>query len=165
MQKITPFLWFNGNAEQAAKFYTTVFKKSKIHSITRCPEAVAKHTGQPKGSALTVEFDIEGQRFTGLNGGPNFPFTEAISFVVRCKTQAEIDYYWKKLSSGGGKEVQCGWLKDKFGVAWQIVPEGLMEKMLASKDPECVNRVMAAVLQMMKLDIKKLKAAYAGKTK
>ena len=165
MQKITPFLWFNGNAEQAAKFYTSVFKKSKIHSITRCPESVTKCTGQPKGSVLTVEFDIEGQRFTGLNGGPNFPFTEAISFVVRCKTQAQIDYYWKKLSSGGGKEVQCGWLKDKFGVAWQIVPEGLMEKMLSSKDPERVDRVMAAVMQMMKLDIKKLKAAYAGKTK
>lgn len=165
IQKITPFLWFNGNAEPAAKFYTSVFKKSKIHSITRCPESVAKCTGQPKGSVMTVEFDIEGQRFTGLNGGPNFPFTEAISFVVRCKTQAEIDYYWKKLSSGGGKEVQCGWLKDKFGVAWQIVPEGLMEMMLASKAPERVNRVMAAVMGMVKLDIKKLKAAYAGKTK
>jgi predicted 3-demethylubiquinone-9 3-methyltransferase (glyoxalase superfamily) len=163
MEKITPFLWFNGNAEQAAKFYTSVFKKSKIHAITRYPESAAKGTGQPRGSVMTVEFDIEGQRFTGLNGGSNFKFTEAISFVVRCQTQAEIDYYWKKLSSGGGKEVACGWLKDKFGVAWQIVPVGLMEKMLASKQPERVDRVMAAVMKMVKLDIKKLKAAYAGK--
>jgi predicted 3-demethylubiquinone-9 3-methyltransferase (glyoxalase superfamily) len=114
---------------------------------------------------MTVEFDIEGQRFTALNGGPNFKFTEAISFVVRCKTQAELDYYWKKLSSGGGKEVACGWLKDKFGVAWQIVPEGLMETMLASKHPDRVDRVMAAVMDMVKLDIKKLKAAYAGENK
>jgi len=165
MKKITPFLWFNGDAEQAAKFYTSIFKKSKMHAVTRYPESAAKCTGQRKGSVMTVEFDIEGQRFTALNGGPNFKFTEAISFVVRCKTQAELDYYWKKLSSGGGKEVACGWLKDKFGVAWQIVPEGLMEKMLASKDSERVNRVMAAVMEMMKLDIKKLKAAYVGKTK
>lgn len=165
MQKITPFLWFNGNAEQAAKFYTSVFKKSKILAITRYPESAAKCSGQSKGSVMTVEFDIEGQRFTALNGGPNFKFTEAISFVVRCKTQAELDYYWKKLSSGGGKEVACGWLKDKFGVAWQIVPEGLMETMLASKHPDRVDRVMAAVMDMVKLDIKKLKAAYAGENK
>jgi predicted 3-demethylubiquinone-9 3-methyltransferase (glyoxalase superfamily) len=165
MQKITPFLWFNGDAEQAAKFYTSVFKKSKILAITRYPESAAKGTGRPRGSVMTVEFDIEGQRFTGLNGGSNFKFNQAISFVVRCKTQAELDYYWKKLSSGGGEEVVCGWLRDKFGVSWQIVPEGLVDKMLASKDPERVNRVMAAVMEMTKLDIKKLKAAYAGKTK
>jgi len=164
MQKITPFLWFNGNAEEAAKFYTSVFKKSKIRAITRCTKAAAKNTGQSAGSVLTVEFDLEGQRFTALNGGPNFKFNEAISFVVRCKTQAELDYYWKKLTSGGGEEVACGWLKDKFGVSWQIVPDGVM-KMLQSKDSEKAERVMAAVMDMVKLDIKKLKAAYTGKTK
>jgi predicted 3-demethylubiquinone-9 3-methyltransferase (glyoxalase superfamily) len=164
IQKITPFLWFNGNAEQAAKFYTSVFKKSKIHAITRYPKSAAKCSGQPAGSVMTVEFDIEGQRFTALNGGPNVKFTEAISFVVRCKNQAELDYYWKKLTSGGGEEVACGWLKDKFGVAWQIVPEEIME-MLSSKDPEKVDRHMAAIMDMVKIDIKKLKAAYTGKTK
>jgi predicted 3-demethylubiquinone-9 3-methyltransferase (glyoxalase superfamily) len=164
MQKITPFLWFNGNAEQAAKFYASIFKKSKIRAITRYGESAAKGSGQPRGSVMTVEFDIEGQRFTALNGGSNFKFTEAISFVVRCETQAELDYYWKKLSGGGGKEIACGWLKDKFGVAWQIIPENLMD-MLDSKHPERVERVMAAVMEMVKLDIKKLKDAYAGKTK
>jgi predicted 3-demethylubiquinone-9 3-methyltransferase (glyoxalase superfamily) len=119
MQKITPFLWFNGNAEQAAKFYTSVFKKSKIRAITRYGKEASKGSGQPVGSVMTVEFDIEGQPFTALNGGPNFKFTEAISFVVRCKNQAELDYYWKKLTSGGGEEGACGWLKDKFGVAWR----------------------------------------------
>ena len=113
---------------------------------------------------MTVEFDIEGQRFTALNGGPMYKFTEAISFVVRCKDQAELDYYWKKLTSGGGKEVACGWLKDKYGVAWQIIPDGLME-MLDTKNPDRVDRVMSAVMDMVKLDIKKLKAAYTGKTK
>jgi len=164
MQKITPFLWFNGNAEQAAKFYTSVFKKSKIHAITRYSKAASKGSGQPVGTVMTVEFDIEGERFTALNGGPDFKFNESISFVVRCKTQAELDYYWKKLTSGGGKEVACGWLRDKFGVSWQIVPENIME-LLNSKDPEKVERLMAAVMNMVKLDIKKLKAAYAGKTK
>jgi predicted 3-demethylubiquinone-9 3-methyltransferase (glyoxalase superfamily) len=164
MQKITPFLWFNGNAEQAAKFYTSVFKKSKIHAITRYGKSASKGSGQPEGSVMTVEFDIEGQRFTALNGGPNFKFNESISFVVRCKTQSELDYYWKKLTSGGGEEVACGWLKDKFGVSWQIVPENIME-LLNSKNPEKVERLMAAVMNMVKLDIKKLKAAYAGKTK
>ena len=164
MQKITPFLWFNGNAEQAAKFYTSVFKKSIIRAITRCSKTASKNTGKPVGSVLMVEFDLEGQRFTALNGGPNFKFNESISFVVRCKNQAELDYYWKKLSGGGGEEVACGWLKDKFGVSWQIIPDGLME-MLDSKDPERVERVMAAIMDMVKLDIKKLKAAYAGKKK
>jgi predicted 3-demethylubiquinone-9 3-methyltransferase (glyoxalase superfamily) len=164
MEKITPFLWFDGNAEAAAKFYTSVFKKSKIHAITRYPESAAKCSGQREGSVMTVEFEIQGQRFTAMNGGPQVKFNEAISFVVRCKTQAELDYYWKKLTSGGGKEVACGWLRDKYGVAWQIVPEGLLEMVLASKDAERVNRVMAAVMQMTKLDIKTLKQAYAGKT-
>ena len=164
MQKITPFLWFNGNAEAAAKFYTTVFKKSKIRAITRYGKEASKGSGQPAGSVMTVEFDIEGQPFTALNGGSNFKFNESISFVVRCKNQAELDYYWKKLTSGGGEEVACGWLKDKFGVSWQIVPENIME-MLNSKHPEKVERVMAAVMNMVKLDIKKLKAAYEGKKK
>ena len=164
MQKITPFLWFDDNAEEAAKFYTSVFKKSKIRAITRYGKSASKGSGQPVGSVMTVEFDLEGQRFTALNGGPNYKFTEAISFVVRCKNQAELDYYWKKLTSGGGQEVACSWLKDKFGVAWQIIPDRLME-MLDSKDPERVDRVMAAVMNMVKLDIKKLKAAYAGKKK
>jgi predicted 3-demethylubiquinone-9 3-methyltransferase (glyoxalase superfamily) len=165
MQKITPFLWFEDcNAEEAAKFYTSVFKKSKIRAITRNTKTVSKNTGQPVGSVLTVEFDIEGQPFTALNGGSNFKFNESISFVVRCKNQKEINYYWKKLTSGGGKEVACGWLRDKYGVAWQIVPENIME-LISSKHPERAERVMAAVMQMMKLDIKKLKAAYAGKAK
>jgi predicted 3-demethylubiquinone-9 3-methyltransferase (glyoxalase superfamily) len=165
IQKITPFLWFKGNnAEEAVKFYTTVFKKSKIRAITHCGESVAKSSGNPKGSVLTVEFEIEGQPFTALNGGSNFKFNEAISFVVRCKNQAELDYYWKKLSGGGGEEIACGWLKDKFGVTWQIVPENIME-LISSKHPERAERVLAAVMQMMKLDIKKLEAAYAGKKK
>ncbi len=163
-QKITPFLWFDDDAEQAVKFYTSIFKKSKIRAITHYPKSAAKCSGQPAGSVMTVEFDIEGQRFTAMNGGPSVKFTEAISFVVRCKNQAELDYYWKKLTSGGGKEVACSWLRDKFGVAWQIVPDDLME-MLASKDAAKVDRVMAAVMGMVKLDIKKLKVAYAGKKK
>ena len=165
MQKITPFLWFNGNdAEEAAKFYTSVFKKSKIRAITRHTKSTSKNSGQPEGSVLTVEFDIEGLPFTALNGGSNFKFNESISFVVRCKTQAELDYYWKRLTSGGGKEVACGWLTDKFGVSWQIVPENIME-LISAKHPEKAERVMAAIMTMVKLDIKKLKAAYAGKTK
>jgi len=162
MQKITPFLWFNGNAEQAAKFYTSIFKKSKIRAITRYSKSPSKATGRPVGSVMTVEFDIEGQRFTAMNGGSSIQFNQSISFVVRCKSQAELDYYWKKLTSGGGEEVACGWLKDKFGVSWQIVPENIME-ILNSKDLEKVERVMAAVMTMVKLDIKKLKVAYAGK--
>lgn len=164
MQKITPFLWFSGNAEEAVKFYTSVFKKSKIREITRCGEAVSKGSGQPVGSILTVEFEIEGQKFTALNGGTDFKFNESISFVVRCKNQAELDYYWKKLTSGGGKEVACGWLRDKYGVAWQIVPKDIFD-LISSKKPGRSNRVMAAVMKMVKLDIKKLKAAYAGKKK
>src|SRR5215510_14339603 len=122
MQKITPFLWFNDNAEAAAKFYTSIFKKSKLGTVARYDEAGEKVTGRPAGSVMTVDFQIEGQEFIALNGGPEFKFTEAISLVVNCRTQREVDYYWKKLTSGGGREVQCGWLKDKFGLSWQIVP-------------------------------------------
>src|SRR5688572_10461077 len=118
MQKITPCLWFDDNAEEAVKFYKSIFKKSKVGKTARYDEAGAKVSGQPKGSVMTIEFEIEGQKFLALNGGPIFKFTEAVSFIVHCKTQAEVDYYWKKLCAGG-KEVQCGWLKDKFGMSWQ----------------------------------------------
>jgi predicted 3-demethylubiquinone-9 3-methyltransferase (glyoxalase superfamily) len=161
MQKITPFLWFNDNAEEAVKFYTSIFKNSKIGKIARYDEAGEKVAGRPAGSVMTVEFELEGQDFIALNGGPHFKFTEAISFVVNCKTQAELDYYWEKLTAGG-EEVQCGWLKDKFGLSWQVVPTVLGE-LLSSKDAAESQRVMEAMLKMVKLDIKKLQAAAAGK--
>jgi len=162
MQKITPFLWFDHQAEEAAKFYTSVFKNSKIGRILRYDEASAKAAGGPVGSVLTIEFEIEGQKFTALNGGPEFKFNEAISFVVNCDTQKEVDYFWEKLTADGGQESHCGWLKDKFGVSWQIVPTVLIE-MLQDKDEAKTERVMKAMLQMHKLDIKTLKDAYAGK--
>jgi len=162
MQKITPFLWFDHQAEEAAKFYTSVFKNSKIGRILRYDEASAKAAGRPAGSVLTVEFEIEGQKFTALNGGPAFKFNESISFVLNCETQKEIDYFWEKLTADGGEESQCGWLKDKFGLSWQITPTVLID-MLHDKDPEKAERVMKAMLQMQKIDINKLKAAYAGK--
>lgn len=157
MQKITPFLWFDSQAEEAVKFYTSIFKKSKILTIARYGEAGPG----PKGSVMTVVFELEGQQFIALNGGPHFKFTESISFVVNCKTQAEVDNFWKKLSAGG-KEVQCGWLKDKYGLSWQIVPTVLGE-LMSDKDAAKSQRVMQAMLKMVKLDIKKLKDAYAGK--
>ena len=157
MQKITPFLWFNDNAEEAVKFYTSIFKNSKIGKIARYGEEGEKIAGRPKGSVMTVEFQLEGQQFIALNGGPIFKFTEAISFVVNCETQEEVDYYWEKLSAGG-KEVQCGWLKDKHGLSWQIVPTVLGE-LLSDKDAAKSQRVMQAMLKMVKLDIKKLKQA------
>jgi predicted 3-demethylubiquinone-9 3-methyltransferase (glyoxalase superfamily) len=161
MPKITPFLWFNDNAEEAVKFYTSIFKKSKIGKIARYDEAGEKVAGRPAGSVMTVEFQLEDQDFVALNGGPVFKFTEAISFVVNCGTQEEVDYYWEKLSEGG-KEVQCGWLKDKFGLSWQIVPT-ILGELMSDKDPVKSQRVMEAMLKMVKLDINKLKAAYAGK--
>jgi len=161
MQKITPFLWFNDNAEEAVKFYTSIFKNSKIGKIARYGEEGEKIAGRPKGSVMTVEFQLEGQQFIALNGGPIFKFTEAISFVVNCETQEEVDYYWEKLSQGG-KEVQCGWLKDKYGLSWQIVPTVLGE-LLSGKDAAKAQRVMQAMLKMVKLDIKKLKQAAKGK--
>ena len=157
MQKITPFLWFDHQAEEAVKFYTSIFKKSKITGIARYGD-----TGPgPKGSVMTIAFQLNGQNFIALNGGPHFKFTEAISFVVNCKTQTEMDYYWQKLSTGG-KEVQCGWLKDKYGLSWQIVPT-ILSELMSSRDVAKSQRVMAAVLQMVKLDIKTLKQAYHGK--
>jgi predicted 3-demethylubiquinone-9 3-methyltransferase (glyoxalase superfamily) len=151
-QKITPFLWFDSNAEEAVRFYTSIFKNSRVVHTTRYPEGAPG----PKGSVMTISFELEGQPFTALNGGPHFKFNEAISFVVHCDTQAEIDQYWEKLSAGGGVPVECGWLKDRFGLSWQIVPSILPELM---KDPESGDRVMKALLQMVKLDVAKLKEA------
>ncbi len=162
MQKITPFLWFDNQAEEAAKFYTSVFKNSKIGRILRYNEASAKAAGGAVGSVLTVEFEIEGQKFTALNGGPQFKFNESVSFVVNCKTQEEVNYFWEKLTAGGGQESECGWLKDKFGVSWQVTPTVLID-MLNDKDPKKAGRVMKAMMQMQKIEINKLKAAYAGK--
>jgi predicted 3-demethylubiquinone-9 3-methyltransferase (glyoxalase superfamily) len=161
-QKITPFLWFDNQAEEAAKFYTSIFKNSKIENVTRYDEEGSKVSGRPKGSAMTVPFQIEGQEFVALNGGPLFKFTEAISFVVNCETQKEVDYYWEKLSAGG-EEVQCGWLKDRFGLSWQVVPTVLTE-MLQDKDPQKAQRVMAAMLKMKKIEIADLKKAYDSKS-
>jgi predicted 3-demethylubiquinone-9 3-methyltransferase (glyoxalase superfamily) len=164
MQKITPFLWFNGNAEEAVKFYTSTFKNSKVGRILRYSEEVAKvsQSGMPAGSALTIEFEIEGQKFVALNGGPEFKFNESISFVVNCETQKEVDYFWEKLAADGGEESQCGWLRDKFGVSWQVTPTLLID-MLHDKDSAKAERVMKAMLQMQKIDIEKLNAAYRGK--
>jgi predicted 3-demethylubiquinone-9 3-methyltransferase (glyoxalase superfamily) len=160
MQRITPCLWFDSNAEEAVKFYTSIFKKSKIGKISRYTEEGYEIHGKPAGTVLTIEFELNGQTFTALNGGPVFKFNEAISFQVHCKSQKEVDYYWEKLSKGGdAKAQQCGWLKDKYGVSWQVVPTVLAE-MLQDKDPEKSNRVMKALLQMKKLDIKRLKQAY-----
>jgi predicted 3-demethylubiquinone-9 3-methyltransferase (glyoxalase superfamily) len=161
MQKITPFLWFDHQAEQAAKFYTSVFKNSKVGKILRYDEASAKAAGGTVGSVLTIEFEIEGQKFTALNGGPQFKFNESVSFVVYCQTQDEVDYFWQKLTADGGQESECGWLRDKFGLSWQVTPTVLIE-MLHDKDPKKSERVMNAMMQMQKIDISKLKAAYAG---
>jgi len=158
MQKITPFLWFDDQAEEAVKFYTSVFKNSKIGRILRYSEEAAKASGRPAGSVLTVEFEMEGQKFVALNGGPLFKFNDSISFVVNCETQEEVDYFWEKLTADGGQESQCGWLKDKFGVSWQVTPSVLID-MLHDKDSEKSERVMHAMLQMKKIDINKLKEA------
>src|SRR5436853_929049 len=145
MQKITAFLWFDTQAEEAVKFYISIFKNSRIVDVARYGEAGAEVSGRPKGLVMTVKFQLEGQEFVALNGGPVFKFTEAISFVVNCKTQREVDYYWRKLSAGG-KEIQCGWLQDKFGLSWQIVPTVLME-LMNSKDRAKAARVTQAMLQ------------------
>ena len=157
-QKITPFLWFDNNAEQAAQFYTSIFKNSKILNISRYGDAGPG----PKGSVMVVSFQLEGQQFTALNGGPLFKFSEAFSFVVNCENQKEIDYFWNKLTADGGRESECGWLKDKFGFSWQIVPTAL-GKLMGDKDPKKANRVMQALLQMKKLDIATLEEAAEGR--
>lgn len=162
MQKITPFLWFNDNAEEAANFYVSIFKNSKIGVTSRYNEEMAKAAGRPVGSVMVISFELDGQNFTAINGGPAFKLTEAISLYVDCEDQEEVDYYWDKLTSGGGKEAECGWLKDKYGLSWQIVPRILTE-ILGSKDPEKHNRGMHAMLQMKKFDIQALKDAAEGK--
>jgi predicted 3-demethylubiquinone-9 3-methyltransferase (glyoxalase superfamily) len=156
--KITPFLWFDGQAEEAANLYTSIFDNSKILDVSRYGEA---GPGK-KGSVMTVSFELEGQKFVALNGGPHFKFTPAISFWVSCETQEEVDYFWNKLLQGGGKPNRCGWLADKFGVSWQVVPDALIE-FLGDKDKKKSQRVMQAMLQMGKIDIKKLKEAYDQK--
>jgi predicted 3-demethylubiquinone-9 3-methyltransferase (glyoxalase superfamily) len=160
-QRITPFLWFDHQAEAAASFYTAIFKNSKVHDVTRYDEQAAQASGRPKGSVMTVSFELDGQEFTALNGGPLFKFTEAISLVVNCETQAEVDHFWDKLSAGG-EEVQCGWLKDRFGVSWQVVPT-VLEEMLRDTDPERARRVIGAMLQMKKLSVDGLRRAYEGR--
>lgn len=154
MQKITPFLWFDNQAEEAMNFYVSIFKNSKVLSVNRYGDAGPG----PKGTVMTASFELDGQVFTALNGGPMYKFSPAISFVVHCETQAEVDEYWKKLSEGG-KENQCAWLDDKFGVSWQIVPNALIE-LLSDPDPIKSGRVMQAMLQMKKIDIEKLKQAH-----
>ena len=156
-QKITPFLWFDKQAEEAARFYISIFKKSKILRVARVTQTAAEKIGRPEGSVLTVEFELEGQRFVALNGGPAFKFNESISFFVNCRTQAEVDKYWKALSAGGETR-ECGWLRDKYGLFWQIVPTVMLE-WLSGEDTAKAGRVMEAMLQMTKLDIKKLKEA------
>lgn len=159
-QRITPFLWFNDEAEKAVKLYTSIFKKSRVLKVSRNGKFGKNAAERPAGSVMSIEFELDGQRFIALNGGPHLKINEAISFVVNCRDQTELDYYWKKLSAGG-KEVQCGWLQDKFGVSWQVVPENIAE-LISSKNPEASERVMNALLQMVKLDIGKLQQAYKG---
>ena len=156
MQRITPFLWFNDNAEQAVNHYLSVFKNSKITSITHYGDAGPG----PKGSVMTLAYQLDGQEFVAINGGPTYTITPAISFVVNCDTQEEIDYYWEKLTDGG-QEIQCGWLQDKFGVSWQIVPPLLIE-LINDPDKAKADRVMQAMLKMIKLDINALKEAAKG---
>ena len=160
MPKITPCLWFDNQAEEAVNFYVSIFKNSKVGSITRYGEEGYEIHGRPAGTVMTVEFQLEGQGFVALNGGPVFKFNEAISFQVHCKTQEEVDHYWEKLSKGGDKNAQqCGWLEDKYSVSWQIVPT-VLPKMLQDKDAKKSERVMKALLQMKKLDIERLEQAY-----
>ena len=162
MQKITPFLWFDNKAEEAARFYTSVFKNSRIVRTAYYSPAASEASGRPKGSVMTVDFQINGQDFTALNGGPDFKFTPALSLVIECDTQDEIDTYWNKLTSDGGKEVQCGWLEDKYGVSWQVVP-AILAKWAVDSDPAKVDRVMAALMKMKKLDMNELQKAYDRK--
>ena len=157
MQRITPFLWFNNNAEEAMTLYCSVFKNSKVGRVTRYGDAGPG----PKGTVMSATFELEGQEFFALNGGPQFPFTEAVSFYVHCANQAEVDYYWEKLMAGGGKPSRCGWLKDRFGLSWQIVPTRLGE-LLGDQDPGRASRAMQAMLKMQKIDVAALERAAAG---
>ena len=159
-RKITPFLWFDTQAEQAAKFYTTIFRNSRINQISRYGKAGHETHGMGAGTVMTVAFEIEGQSFVALNGGPHFKFNEAVSFQITCETQDEIDYFWSKLSENG-QESQCGWLKDKFGLSWQVVP-AILPHLLMGDDRAKSERAMAALMQMKKLDIAALQRAHAG---
>lgn len=160
--RISPCLWFDDKAEQAANFYVSVFKSGKLLNITRYGNAGFEVHGRPAGSVMTVDFELDGVRFTALNGGPAFTFNEAVSFQIICESQADVDYYWDTLTTGGNPEAQqCGWLKDKFGLSWQVVPEG-MEEMLADPESEAASRAMTAMLQMKKLDVAALRRAYEG---
>lgn len=160
MQKITPHLWYDDQAEEAANLYVSIFKKSKILDVMRYPGATEEVSGKPKGSVMTVTFELEGQKFIALNGGPQFKFNESISFMVLCENQEEVNYFWEKLTAGG-EEGPCGWLKDKYALSWQIVPKQL-DELLKDKDPKKVERVTAAFLKMKKLDIETIRRAYEG---
>ena len=156
MKRITPFLWFDNNAEEAMQFYTSIFKNSKVGSVSRSGDAGPG----PKGAVMTAAFELDGQEFIALNGGPQFKFTEATSFVINCTSQEEVDYYWQRLTAGG-KESQCGWLKDKFGLSWQVVPT-ILSPLLQDKDREKAGRVLNAMLQMSKIDVAALQRAHRG---
>ena len=156
MSKITPCLWFNGQAEEAAKFYVSLLPDSRIDKVMLAP---SDYPGGSAGSVLTVDFTLAGQQYMGLNGGPEFPFTEAVSFMINCEDQAEVDHYWDTLIAGGGAPVQCGWLKDRYGLSWQITPTILL-KMMSDPDPAKARRVMEAMMEMVKIDISVLKKAY-----
>lgn len=157
MQKITPFLWFDSEAEEAASFYVSVFKNSKMGAVARYPESAEAVTGKKAGSAMTAQFELDGLPFVALNGGPGHPFTDAISFTIACEDQEEVDYYWEKLTDGGS-EVACGWLKDKFGLSWQVTPTAL-PRLLSDSDAGVRERVMAAMMQMKKIVVADLEAA------
>jgi predicted 3-demethylubiquinone-9 3-methyltransferase (glyoxalase superfamily) len=160
---ITPCLWFDTQAEEAARFYTSIFKNSRIGTISRYDEAGHDVHGKPAGTVMTVEFELNGQPFTALNGGPHFKFNEAVSFQIMCETEEEVDHYWNKLGEGGDPSAQqCGWLKDKFGLSWQVIPREMIQ-MLSDRDKEKRSRAMEAMLQMKKLDLSELRRAYEGK--
>lgn len=162
VQKITPFLWFDDQAEEAVNYYVSIFGNARVAAITRYNEEGAEVSGRPVGTVMTVAFQLEGQEFVVLNGGPYFKFTEAISFVVNCESQEEVDHYWTRLSAGGDEKAQqCGWLKDKYGVSWQVVPK-VLDELLNDLDPEKVRRVMKAMLKMKKIDVAGLMRAAAG---
>lgn len=161
MKKIITYFWFENQAEDAAKFYVSVFKNSKLGRTMKYDEVSSKAANMPEGSIMTVEFNIAGTDFVALNGGPIFKFTEAISFLIDCKNQKEIDYYWEKLSEGG-QEVQCGWLKDKFGVSWQVFPNSAFERMLKEGSKQQISRVQSAMFEMKKIDLKELEEAFKG---
>jgi predicted 3-demethylubiquinone-9 3-methyltransferase (glyoxalase superfamily) len=161
-QRLTPCLWFDSEAEEAARYYVAIFRNSRLGTITRYSSAGVEIHGRPAGSVMVVEFELDGHTFTALNGGPHFKFNEAVSFRINCTTQAEVDYYWEKLTAGGDPGAQqCGWLKDRYGLSWQVVPEGMDEMMKDSESPGA-QRAMNAMLQMKKLDIAALESAYAG---